>query len=165
MNIKKRHYIGYLIIWDFIQYFQFDIFVICLTYRVTHKEWYKSFYCYKYLYATVDLFFSQIWVRESFSNQHILRILGWYERLKSHLLGVTLYINKIEKWKKVLVQECKSLANFLLINNYIFLQMKPKKNMKGDYINTMKTTFLFKIWLLTTFFRTTSLQVIEEKLF
>ena len=33
----------------------------------------------------------------------------------------------------------------------------------SDYINIMKTTFLFKFWLLTSFFR--SLQVIKEKLF
>ena len=35
--------------------------------------------------------------------------------------------------------------------------------MVGIYINTMKTTFLFKFLLLTTFFRITSLQVTKEK--
>ena len=35
----------------------------------------------------------------------------------------------------------------------------------GDYINIMSTTFLFKLKLLTSFFRITSLQVNTEKLF
>ena len=35
----------------------------------------------------------------------------------------------------------------------------------GDNMNKMKTTFLFKFLLLTSFFGITSLQVIKEKLF
>ena len=35
----------------------------------------------------------------------------------------------------------------------------------GNNINIMKTTFLFNFLVLTSFFRFTSLQVIEEKLF
>ena len=35
----------------------------------------------------------------------------------------------------------------------------------GDYINAMKTTYLFKFWLFTSCFRISSLQVIKEKLF
>ena len=36
--------------------------------------------------------------------------------------------------------------------------------MVGLYINTMKTTFLFKFWFLTSTFQITSLQVNKEKL-
>ena len=35
----------------------------------------------------------------------------------------------------------------------------------GDFINTMKTTFYLSLWLLTSFFRVKSLQVIKEKFF
>ena len=42
------------------------------------------------------------------------------------------------------------------------MEMPP---LVGDYINIMKTTFLFKFKLLTSFFRMTSLQAIKEKLF
>ena len=35
----------------------------------------------------------------------------------------------------------------------------------GDYTNIMKTTFLFKLYLLMSFFWITSLQVIKEKIF
>ena len=34
----------------------------------------------------------------------------------------------------------------------------------GEYINTMKPTFLYKFYLLTSFLRITSLQIINEKL-
>ena len=40
-----------------------------------------------------------------------------------------------------------------------------KIQVKGDYINTVKTTFLFKLRLLTSFYRITSLQVIIENLY
>ena len=40
-----------------------------------------------------------------------------------------------------------------------------KSTVVGDYINAMKTTFIFKFWLLTSLIRIESLQVTKEKLF
>ena len=37
--------------------------------------------------------------------------------------------------------------------------------MEGGHINTIKTTFIVKFWLITSFFQMSSIQVIKKKLF
>ena len=58
-------------------------------------------------------------------------------------------LNKLNRWNKKLEKSVR--------------MSKKEFTVVSVFINKMKTTFLFKVWFLTSFFQITSLQVIKRE--
>ena len=75
------------------------------------------------------------------------------------------FLKKIICFLKIKKKNLTNLIFCYWFFSAIDFNLYSRNTMVGDYINIIKTICLFQFWLLTSFFRITSLQVIKEKLF